>query len=204
MLHKYSVIIFIVILLSTACSGDSRLSTAKIEEVDNDVSVQIPDFQEFNVGGVSIWLPDTCEGGTFDDYVDAKVARGSNREELTSNSGLLHSGFEIVLMVFNPGTKGFLHDIYKTPLPSLDFVSDLPEPIGEVLSSEFLVINENNAFKKIVGYETPDGTAVRRHFYAIEDKNEKIWFVCFFTEATNYDELLPIFEKSIQTIRFDL
>lgn len=192
---------------AAAFVADSFAADAAAEEplpVEED-----PDWSYFSAGDAGIWLPDSFIGGSLEDdlplIADTLRAQGGDYAVLADMIEQNQSLFQ--LFAFDPsrGESGVLTNmnitretvlsIFTTELYLDSVAGDLPEQFQIIEQKQVALPGIEDASRVVTSVAMPGAAAMKQALYAVKDGNT-IWMITFTTGEPEFDDMLPIFERS--------
>jgi hypothetical protein len=186
-------------------------SLAKPTETPIPTPTPIPGWQKFEGKGIAVWLPDSFEGGNLDQDVDVIVSKlkalGPDFDQLATTIDQNRSMFAFWAFDTNLGSTKVLTNVNVTKeqvLSAITVDTYLDSAIS-LFPAQFSVMDRKNvtlagrpAGRLLVEYSAP-GQKVEELFYTIKDGNT-MWNITYATGEDEFDQRLPMFEQSVQTL----
>jgi hypothetical protein len=172
-----------------------------------------PEWQRLSSGDAEIWLPASFTGGNpeqdLDLIIDRVEALGPDFADVVDAIELNPSAFKMFAVDTENARSGFLTNVnviveqvlsFMTSEQYLDIVSGQLPAQYEVGSTESVELSQfEDAARMFASLDLPGSPSIAQVMYAIKDDSNNIWFVTFSTGQAELDELLPVFERSIES-----
>ena len=217
MTRKFKLIISCFLLLGTiiACSPAPTETGNSSTSNSNNVPVEVPTGWKTIVGnGVSLSLPSRYEGGN----------PGKDIKQLEEKLSAINPSYTeriepikqrtkaIALIAFEPQNSEIKTinnvSVIKDNIPeNTDKKSTIETAIRkissvyEIVETEDFTVNDYPG-KKIIAQADSQGDLIQILLYLLVDQ-DNLWLVTYTTTATEFEQLLPDFEKSVQTFRVE-
>ncbi len=167
-------------------------------------------WEKFEGGGVQLWLPGSYEGGDLSDHPDVVVeslrSLGPDFEDTAQMIEQNSSEFVFWAFDLEIGDSGLLTTVSVgvEQVPSDLAIDAYLDTVMEQLSSQFREVKReivplgHYEAGQIVVESSVSGVDAKQIMQAIKD-GSTIWVVNYSTGASEFDERLPDFERSIRT-----
>lgn len=172
----------------------------------------IPGWKEFSAPGVSLWLPDSFQGGDLENDLDLITeqlkSRGAEYEAVAKMIEQNRSAFIIWAFDSNlsPGRPLANVNLVKERVLSAVNPENYVDAIQSQLPSDFSIterkkikLEHYEALRLIIEMREP---SIKEAMYIIKSGNT-MWVVTYATGADEFEARLPIFEQSANTLRVE-
>ena len=170
----------------------------------------IPGWTKFEASGVEIWLPESFTGGDIENDLEVIVASikslGPEYEQMANVIETNPSLFVIWAFDSDIGTTGYLTNVNVGHVPGLSAISlemyikmveqQLPSAFS-VVDSSIVQLGQYEAARMVIEFEI-SGIIAKELMYVIKDNNT-FWAITYATHSDEFEERLPLFEKSANT-----
>lgn len=191
-----------------ACSLTSSENLSTLEPTPTP----IPGWVEFTAPGVSLWLPDTYQGGDLENDLDLITeqlkTRGAEYEAVAKMIEQNRSAFVIWAFDTVTGASGALTNVNLVKERVLSAVNpdSYVDAVESQLPSDFSIterqkvkLDNYEALRLIIEMGEPD---IKEAMYIIKSGNT-MWVVTYATGADEFPSRLPTFEQSVNTLRIE-
>ena len=194
-------------------SDPTLISKPKISEpiaTDLGPSTPIPGWKKFEVERAELWLPKSYQGGNLKEDLEEIIATTKQfGPEFNQMVQMMERNKNLLLLLAfdsNIGTSGGVTNVSIASIPapssfSLDqfqnmLIENLP-PQLQILDREIVSLDRYRA-GKLIWKGSVRGFEGKVLQYILE-KGNNIWFITYTTGLDEFDQRLPVFEKSINT-----
>lgn len=199
-------------LLLSACVPIQPVEEAAGQEQVVAAPVQEdPDWAEFSAEGLNIWLPNTYVGGDLerDVPVIVEVLRAAGPDYAAFADTLEQNPSTYRFLAIDPDsvTSTFLTNVIigREPVLSMITTELYLEALTNALPKDYEVLEQGqithpifeDAGRAIVTMTLPGSLPAKQVIYAIHDGGNAVWAVVYSTDESAFDELLPMFERSV-------
>ncbi len=171
-------------------------------------------WQEFSGAGLALSLPKDYTGGNPSTDLDRLAAEleAIDPQYAQRIESIRQNPEAIAFLAFDPESadSGFLTNVNVATesVPAditieqyLEAATQQLAQLYEIESQEITTVGGDEA-GKIVGQFNTDELQVKQLFYAIK-RGDTFWIVTYATTAAEFDNRLPDFERSIQTLKLE-
>jgi len=216
-MNKGICLLFLCLLSFSALSGCGEVATAQPTALPEPTATpaptatSIPGWEKFEGGGIELWLPESYEGGDLTKDVGVVVERlrslGPSFEQVAQTIEANPTMFVIWVFDSVVGESGFLTNVNVTTEQVMSAVSidtyldaalqQFPAEF-QVVQRDLLTLDDHPAGRVAVDF-TVSGVPGKEVIYIVKD-GTTIWAVTYATGAGEWEQRLPDFEESIQTL----
>lgn len=208
--------LLVCLLLVTTAMGCSQTTTSQPTTSPQTVTKPEPTaspiagWKKIAGDGVTLSLPESYEGGNPSQDIDAiaKKLKAISPEYGKRIESLKEQPSNIALLAFDPQSakSGFLTNVNITTekLPPGTTVEQTVENIGKQFATSYLVVDQKivslDKYQagRIVAEATAAEKPIKQLSYVIQ-KDNRVWLVTYATSASEFEQRLPGFEKSVRT-----
>lgn len=198
------VLVFFVTLSCNALSNNQPAATLA------PAPTPIEGWEKFEARGVELWLPESFEGGNLEKDLDTiaekliSIDPGFQQlaDTIKQNPDLFVIwAFDTVIGESGGLTSATITTEKVLSVVTLDTYMDaaikqLPTQF-EVVDRDIVSLDKYQAGRLLVDFTVP-GALVKEAMFIIKDENV-IWTITYGTAADEFEERLPIFERSANT-----
>jgi hypothetical protein len=171
----------------------------------------IPGWSPISGDGVSLWLPDSWQGGNPQDDLDRLLAEAANTaREVSQYAGVLEENRSAInLWAYDTASSGNFHltnvnigqeavdDAITVDLYMDAIDRNLPESFT-ITGRQLMDILENQGGRIFIDVNV-NGLVIKEVMYIFK-VGDLMWLVTFAAESDVFDAQLPIIEMSMQTM----
>lgn len=175
------------------------------------LTTPIPGWEKFSSGNVELWMPANFDGGDLTNDLDVIIQRmrsfGPEYQKLADMIEKNPSAVTLLVFDTQVGSSGFLTNVnvIKEPVIStmgmqtyLDSTSKQFPSIGfNVIEIGIVQLDNYQAGRLVV---QADALKAKEAMYIIKVKSV-MWVITYSTGISEFENRLPIFEKSANTIK---
>jgi hypothetical protein len=201
-------IFILALLISLLLVGCSPAPTATLQPTPTP----IPGWVEFSAPGVSLWLPESFQGGDLANDLDVITqqlkTRGAEYETIVKMIEQNQSAFTIWAFDTNTGPSGALTNanVVKEQVVSAVTLDSYADAVQSQLPSDFTIterqpvkLDNYDALRLTLEMSEP---SIKEIIYLVKPGNT-MWVVTYATGADEFAERLPTFEQSANTLRVE-
>ena len=201
--------IFAMIIM-LACATPQFLSNTKATDTPVSTPTPIPGWSEFTAENISLWLPDSFEGGDIKNDLDVVVGNlrslGPDYEQIASMIESNPSVFLIWAFDSNLGPGGFLTNVNMTHEQVLSTVTTdvYAEAMSKQLPASFTISSQNkvqlgqNEATQLLVDMNESGITAKQVVYIIKNDNT-IYCLTYSTSSDEFEDRFPVFKQSANT-----
>jgi hypothetical protein len=197
----------LALVVLAGCSAGAAKNTAP-------TPTAIPGWEKFEGKGVSLWLPDSFEGGNLEEDVATIVEKlktlGSQYDQVATIIEQNKTMFALWVFDSVVGDEGVLTNVNITTekvTSAISIDTYLDAATGQfpaefsVVQRDLITVNGMDAGRLQVDYNS-GGVVVKEVMYSIK-KGNTIYNITYATGEDEFDQRFPIFEQSAQTFNID-
>jgi hypothetical protein len=203
----------LVVLFSLLACGSTQ-TTVEIPETPKPAYIPPAGWNKFEGKGIELWLPNSFQGGDLENDLEVIVSRletlGPEYEQIIRTIEANPSVF--VLWAFDTfiGDSGFLTNVNVTheDVVSAVTLDTYIDAVRQQLPSSFSITDQKNILlgdQEAIQLDisvNESGMNAKEAMFVTKDGNT-IWVITYSTGANEFDNRLPIFEQSAQSIQIN-
>ena len=202
-----------LLMITLACALSSSILPSSSPETlptIESIPTSIPGWEKFEAKGVELWLPESYDGGNVSEDLNTVVekikALGPEFENMAAVIEQNPDMFAIWAFDSKIGASGSLTSAAITfekvlSVISIDTYLDAAQnqlPASFVVTDrQILKLNDYDAGRLMIEFSI-SGINGKELMYAIKNGNV-VWVITYGTSADEFDQRLPVFEKSAIT-----
>lgn len=206
MRQRNQILIGVLVLVSIAV-GCGRAETPE------SASPSIPGWEKFETDTVELWLPQRFEGLDLSDekldvLVEKMRALGPDFEKMAQVVKQNRTAFVMWAFDTEESDSGVLTNVNVTTghmqaaMPMNHYLDMLAAQLPRqyrVVEQEIVSLDGHQAGRLVLEFESPEAV-LKQMLYVIMSDNT-VWTVNYATGTEEFDERLPVFERSIRSFR---
>lgn len=200
------VVIGVLVLISIAVGCGQA-------ETPQSTPPPIPGWEKFETDTVELWLPQRFEGVDLSDekldvLVEKMRALGPDFEKMAQVVKQNRTAFVMWAFDTEESDSGVLTNVNVTtghmraPMPMNNYLDMLSAQLPRqyrVVEQEIVSVDGHQAGRLVLEFESPEAM-LKQMLYVIMSDNT-VWTVNYATGTEEFDERLPVFERSIRSFK---
>jgi hypothetical protein len=211
--NRWRLVCLLLVNTAWGCSSTTIPQPTKSPQAittPKPTTAPIAGWKKIAGNGVTLSLPDNYDGGNPSQDIDAisQKLKTISPEYGKRIEALKQHPSNIALLAFDPQSakSGFLTNVNITTeqLPQGTTVEQTVDNIGKQFATNYVVLDQKivlldqDQAGRIVAEATASGKAIKQLSYVIQ-KDNRVWLVTYATSASEFEQRLPGFEKSVRT-----
>ena len=194
-----------LLVLSCSLSGKAANTPTPIPPTS------IPGWEKYSGSGIELWMPQNFDGGDLANDLDVIVERlkslGPQYESIASTIEQNPSAFVLLIYDTKMGSSGFLTNVNvvkEKVLSSMTLDSYLDSSVNQLTPLGFTIAERE--IKQLEGGKAgrlvieADALQAKEVMYILKDKST-MWVITYTTGMSEFNNRLPMFEQSANTIK---